>query len=162
MPDFLANGGEMGALISSHDWPSTPLGALDDWPHTLKSTLATFLSCPQPIFIAWGPQLLSFFNDAYRPMLGARLDGALGRPFAELWSEAWADVEPIVRKALNGEGSSYKNMPLTLTRNGYINHNGKHADNCACVIAQGHVRKRPPGWLDVPVAGQGERHIFVG
>ena len=120
MPDFLANGGEMGALISAHDWPSTPLGALDDWPHTLKSTLATFLSCPQPIFIAWGPQLLSFFNDAYRPMLGARLDGALGRPFAELWSEAWADVEPIVRKALNGEGSSYKNMPLTLTRNGYI------------------------------------------
>ena len=120
MPDFLANGGEMGALISAHDWRSTPLGALDDWPHTLKSTLATFLSCPQPIFIAWGPQLLSFFNDAYRPMLGARLNGALGRPFAELWSEAWADVEPLVRKALNGEGSSYKNMPLTLTRNGYI------------------------------------------
>ena len=120
MPDFLANGGEMGALINAHDWRSTPLGALDTWPHSLKVTLATFLSCPQPIFIAWGPQLLSLFNDAYRPVLGARLDGALGRPFAELWPEAWADVEPIVKKALNGEGSSYKNMPLTLTRNGYI------------------------------------------
>ena len=120
MPDFLANGGEMGALISAHDWRGTPLGAIDAWPHTLKSKLATFLSCPQPIFIAWGPHLLSFFNDAYRPMLGARVDGALGRPFAELWSEAWADVEPIVIKALSGEGSFYENMPLTLTRNGYI------------------------------------------
>ena len=120
VPDFLANGGEMGALISAHDWRGTPLGVVEAWPQTLKSKLATFLSCPQPIFIAWGPQLLSFFNDAYRPMLGARLEGALGRPFAELWPEAWADVEPIVRKALKGEGACYKNMPLTLTRNGYI------------------------------------------
>lgn len=119
LPDFLANGGEMGALINAHDWHSTSLGALDTWPHHLKSTLATFLNCPQPIFIAWGPQLLSLFNDAYRPMLGERLDGALGRPFAELWSEAWGDVEPIVRKALKGQGSSCENMPLTLTRNGY-------------------------------------------
>ena len=119
MPDFLANGGEMGALISAHDWRSTPLGTFDTWPSSLKSTLATFLSCPQPIFIAWGPQLLSLFNDAYRPMLGARMNGALGQPFAKVWPEAWADIEPIVKKALNGEGSSHKNMPFTLTRNGY-------------------------------------------
>jgi len=120
MPDFLASGGEMGELIGAHDWSGTPLGAPAGWPRTLKGTLATLLSCPQPIFIAWGPQLLLFFNDAYRPVLGARLDGAMGRPFAELWSEAWADIEPIVRKALNGEGSSHEKMPLTLTRNGYV------------------------------------------
>ena len=120
MPDFLASGGEMGELIGAHDWSGTPLGALEAWPRMLKSTLATLLSCPQPIFIAWGPQLLLFFNDAYRPVLGARLDGAMGRPFADLWSEAWADIEPIVRKALNGEGSSHEKMPLTLTRNGYV------------------------------------------
>ena len=120
MPNFLANGGEMGALINAHDWRSTPLGAFDTWPNSLKSTLATFLSCPQPIFIAWGPQLLSLFNDAYRPMLGARVDDALGQPFAKVWPEAWADVEPIVKKALKGEGSSHKNMPFTLTRNGYL------------------------------------------
>jgi len=119
MPDFLANGGEMGALIGAYDWNGTELGATQNWPRALKTTLATLLSCPQPIFIAWGPQLLSFFNDAYQPMLGARLDGAIGRPFAELWSEAWADIEPIVRKALGGEGSAHEKMPLTLTRNGY-------------------------------------------
>ncbi|WP_051675879.1 PAS domain-containing sensor histidine kinase [Polaromonas glacialis] len=119
VPDFLANGGEIGTLIGAHDWSSTSLGPPGNWPGTLKSALATLLSCPQPIFIAWGPQLLSFFNDAYRPMLGARLEGAIGRPFAELWSEAWPDLQPIVAKALGGQGSSHEKMPLTLTRNGY-------------------------------------------
>jgi len=118
-PDFLANGGEIGALISVQDWSGSALGATEGWPRTLKTTLATLLSCPQPIFIAWGPQLLSFFNDSYRPMLGARLEGAIGRPFANLWAEVWPDLEPIVSKALRGEGSSHEKLPLTLTRNGY-------------------------------------------
>ena len=52
MPGFLANGGEMGALISVMDWRTTPLGAPEGWPSTLKSMLASILSCPQPIFLA--------------------------------------------------------------------------------------------------------------
>ena len=119
MPDFLANGGEMGALISTTDWDKTPLGAPECWPPALKVVLASLLGCPQPIFLAWGPRLFSFFNDAYRSMLGERLEGAMGRPFAELWSDAWPDLEPIVRRALDGQGSLYENLPLTLTRNGF-------------------------------------------
>ena len=75
MPGFLANGGEMGALISVMDWSETSLGAPEGWPRTLKSMLATLLSYPHPMFVAWGPDLLVFFNDAYRPMLGERLGG---------------------------------------------------------------------------------------
>ena len=100
IPGFLANGGEMGALISVMDWRTTSLGAPEGWPPALKSMLASILSCPQPILLAWGPELLSFFNDAYRPMLGERLEGAMGRPFAELWSDAWPELKPIVRRAL--------------------------------------------------------------
>ena len=119
MPGFLANGGEMGALISVMDWRTTPLGAPEGWPPALKSMLASILSCPQPIFLAWGPELLSFFNDAYRPTLGERLEGAMGRPFSELWSDAWPELKPMVRRALGGEGSLCENLPLTLTRNGF-------------------------------------------
>lgn len=118
IPAFLANGGQMGALISAQDWSGTRLGAPESWPSYLKSVLATLLSCPQPMYIAWGPDLLFFFNDSYRLMLGARFDTALGRPFAELFSETWADLEPVIRKALAGEGSFCKNMPLALIRNG--------------------------------------------
>jgi signal transduction histidine kinase/ActR/RegA family two-component response regulator len=119
IPGFLVHGGEMGALISAMDWSDTPLGAPEGWLPALKGQLATLLSCPQPMFTAWGPDLLFFFNDAYRPVLGARFKGAMGRPFAELWSEIWAELEPIVNKTIGGEGSFHENMPLTLTRNGY-------------------------------------------
>ncbi|ABM36172.1 GAF sensor hybrid histidine kinase [Polaromonas naphthalenivorans CJ2] len=119
VPEFLAHGGEMGALISAQDWSGTALGAPASWPRTLKSMLATLLSSPQPMIIGWGSDLLSFFNDSYRPMLGLRFDGLSGRPAAEQWTASWAELEPMAKKALGGEGSHYENMPFTLTRNGY-------------------------------------------
>ena len=122
LPGFLVHGGEMGTLISAMDWSQTSLGLLDGWPPALQGALATLLSCPQPMFTGWGPDLLLFFNDAYRPVLGARFDGAMGRPFAEVWPEIWDELEPIVKKAVGGKGSYYENMPFTLTRNGYIEH----------------------------------------
>jgi len=30
--DWIAGGGEMGALVRSLDWSKTPLGPLDSWP----------------------------------------------------------------------------------------------------------------------------------
>lgn len=119
IPSFLSHGGEMGKLISTIDWSQTLLGPIGSWPSVLKGTLATLLSCPQPMYAAWGPNLFFFFNDAYRPTMGARFDGAMGRPFSEIWSDVRTDLEPIVNKALAGEGSFYENMPLNLTRNGY-------------------------------------------
>jgi PAS domain S-box-containing protein len=123
MPDrtipFLRAGGQVGQAISANDWSMSSLGPLDAWPDFIRSTLANLLSSPQPTFMAWGPDLLSFFNDAYVPLLGAKATGAIGRPFAELWSDVWPDIEPIVAKALAGEGSKFEDMPLVMTRNGY-------------------------------------------
>jgi signal transduction histidine kinase/ActR/RegA family two-component response regulator len=115
----MAGGGETGALIRAHDWMTTPLGRPDDWPQALKSLLSTMLSSPQPLFLAWGPELTFLFNDAYGECLGLRRGEAVGRPFSKLWSEIWSSIEPIVRKALNGEGSQFENFPLTVARNGY-------------------------------------------
>ncbi|MDB5741771.1 MAG: sensor hybrid histidine kinase [Polaromonas sp.] len=97
---------------------STSLGAPQTWPNALKTILATILTSPQPTIVAWGPELLSFFNDSYRDMMGGRFDGFLGHPATELWSDVWSDLEPIVSNALAGKGSYYENMPLTLNRNG--------------------------------------------
>ncbi len=117
--DFLIEGGATGALSRAHDWRATSVGDPRSWPPAIRSALATMLTAPQQMFIAWGPDLTFFFNDAFRPLLGARLDGALGQPFAELWPEFWPDIEPIVAKALRGEGSRLENLPLISTRNGY-------------------------------------------
>jgi PAS domain-containing protein len=119
MPTFLANGGEMGALINAQDWRGTALGIPSGWPPTLKSMVATLLSNPQPMIMGWGPGFLSFFNDSYRHMLGSRFGGQLGVPAAQQWSDSWSEIEPIAQKALGGKGAYYDDMPLTLMRKGY-------------------------------------------
>ena len=118
-PAFLANGGEMGALINAQDWRGTALGSPASWPPTLKSMLATLLSSTQPMIMGWGPDFFSFFNDSYSQMLGSRFGGLSGVPAAERWSDSWLDIEPIAKKALGGEGAYYEDMPLTLKRKGY-------------------------------------------
>ena len=116
---FPSGGGETGALIRAHDWTKTSIGDPAIWPVAIKSALATMLTSPRSMFMVWGPELTFFFNDAYRPILHARLEGAVGRPFAELWSDIWPMIGPIVMKAIGGEGCEFENWPLTLTRNGY-------------------------------------------
>ena len=115
---FLANGGEMGALISAQDWSGSPLGPPAGWPQLLKVMVATLLGSPLPAVMAWGAGLFTFFNDGYRPIHGDRFKGSMGESASDLWSDVWADLEPIVKKAFAGEGLHYENMPLTLKRGG--------------------------------------------
>ena len=116
---FLPPDSRIAGIIRTREWGATPLGPLDAWPMAVKSALSTWLDSPQAMLLAWGPDLRLFFNDAYLPFLGARGTDALGEPFAQVWSDVWASIEPIVRKALAGEGSRFEDMPLTMTRNGY-------------------------------------------
>ena len=62
--DALAGGGEMGALIRSIDWSTTPLGPATSWPQSLKTALSICLSSRFPILIWWGPQYIKLYNDA--------------------------------------------------------------------------------------------------
>jgi signal transduction histidine kinase/response regulator of citrate/malate metabolism len=41
------------------------------------------------IILFWGPEFTVFYNDAYRPVFGAKHPHALGRPGREAWSEIW-------------------------------------------------------------------------
>jgi hypothetical protein len=40
---FLEGGGEMGALIRAKDWSSTPLGAVNAWPQSLRTAVSILL-----------------------------------------------------------------------------------------------------------------------
>jgi PAS domain S-box-containing protein len=114
---FLAGGG-MRARIRAHDWAATPLGPIETWPPSLRTILGLVLETRFPALLLWGAELTCFYNDDYRPMLGAKPE-ALGRPFNEVWSEAWDIVRPIVKRACEGEASRFESMPFTLMRRGY-------------------------------------------
>jgi hypothetical protein len=109
----------MGALMRSHDWSASPLGPLETWPQSLRAVVSLLLNSKFPMFIAWGPELAFLYNDGYLPIFGAKHPRALGRPFAEVWSDIWADIRPLVDRALAGEATFHENLPLVMQRNGY-------------------------------------------
>lgn len=67
---FLTGGGEMGEITRNVNWAATVLGAPDAWPQSLRTTLSIILNSKFPMFLFWGPELICFYNDAYRPSLG--------------------------------------------------------------------------------------------
>ena len=69
---FLAGGGEMGALIRSHDWSITPLGPPHTWPQSLRTAIRIMLTSRQPIWIGWGPGLTYLYNDPYQSIIGGK------------------------------------------------------------------------------------------
>ena len=117
---FLAGGGEMGALIRAHDWARTPLGPPAHWPQSLKTAVRIMLTSRQPIWIGWGEQLTYLYNDAYQSIIGGKHPWALGRPTAEVWSEIWSDIGPLLATAMGGiEGIYVEEQLLIMERNGY-------------------------------------------
>jgi hypothetical protein len=116
--EFLAGGGAMGARIRAHDWSASPIGSPRSWPQSLRIAISFVLQSGFPAYLAWGPELVSFYNDAYLPILGSKPD-ALGRPVREVWPEVWDEVNPIVARALSGEVSYFEDLALTLERKGY-------------------------------------------
>ncbi|HWK66383.1 MAG TPA: PAS domain S-box protein [Rhizobiaceae bacterium] len=104
--------------MRSHDWAATPLGPMETWPQSLRTALDIMLNSAFPTFMAWGRDLTSFYNDAYVPILGDKPE-ALGRPFPEVWAEAWDVIGPIAARAMRGEASYFEDLPLTLTRRGH-------------------------------------------
>ncbi|MHA7065587.1 PAS domain-containing protein [Azospirillum argentinense] len=115
--DWLRGEGEMRHRIRGHDWSATPLGSLERWPLSLRNALTMVLDQPLPMALAWGPDLLTFPNDAYRPLLGNKPD-ALGRPFLEVWEEARDITELQIAQALAGNPLSFENARFLLPRGG--------------------------------------------
>jgi signal transduction histidine kinase/CheY-like chemotaxis protein len=119
-PGFLAGGGEMGALIRAKDWAATPLGPPSDWPQGLKIAVRLLLSTGHPMFIWWGPELVQFYNDAYRRSIGPeRHPSALGQGGRECWAEIWPIIGPQIEQVMAGEGHTWhENQLVPITRNG--------------------------------------------
>ncbi|SHG27865.1 PAS domain-containing protein [Flavobacterium defluvii] len=121
--DFLSKGGEMGALIRAKDWSKTPLGPVDTWPQSLRTTLGILLNSKFPMFLFWGPEHICFYNDAYRPSLGddGKHPDILGQKGAEYWSEIWHFIGPLIDQVLTeGEASWHEDLLLPIYRNGKI------------------------------------------
>jgi len=119
-PPFLSGGGDMGALMRAHDWAKSPLGLPEHWPQPLRTAIRVLLNTGHPMYLWWGPELVCFYNDAYRRSIGPeRHPGSLGRPAREVWAEVWDIVGPQVDQVMSGGGATWhENALVPITRNG--------------------------------------------
>ena len=114
--------GEMADLTRRLDWSATPVGPVENWPETLLVTVNTLLASRQPMFLWWGSELTQFYNDAYRPSLGAdKHPSALGQSGPICWPEIWPFIGPQIDSVLSrGESVWFEDQLIPIIRDGVL------------------------------------------
>src|SRR5215469_11637495 len=119
---MFAGGGEMGARMRALDWSTTALGPPEQWPQSLQICIRIVLGSGYPMLICWRPEYTMIYNDAFRPIQGAK-HPALGRRFVEVWPEMWDFAGPLYDRIM-AQGQPYSTLtdelhPL-LRNNNYL------------------------------------------
>jgi PAS domain S-box-containing protein len=117
---FLYGGGEMGELTRNYDWSKTPIGSPAQWPQSLRTTVSILLNSQFPMFVWWGNELTTIYNDSYKIIAGDKHPHLLGKSGQEAWSEIWDDLSPLVDKVFRGIPTWSEDLVLNIKRRGFI------------------------------------------
>jgi hypothetical protein len=121
---LFAGPGAMRERCRALDWAATPLGPVETWPVSLRTTVATLLAARHPMILFWGPERVQVYNDAYVPTLGGadRHPAALGMRAADCWTGAvWAIVGPQLDAVVGtGEATWHEDQYVPLPRHGRV------------------------------------------
>ena len=110
---------EMAQQMRAKNWLNTPLGSPGSWPLSLKIVIRIILTSRYAMWMAWGPDLIFFCNDAYKPTLGVKQDWALGAPATKVWKEIWPDIGPRIQAVFDtGTATWDEKLLLFLERSG--------------------------------------------
>src|SRR5262245_15453685 len=117
---LFAGNSDMAARMRRFDWSATSIGPSHSWPQSLRTAVRIMLTSRQPIWIGWGKDLIYFYNDPYKSIIGGKDAWALGQPAAQVWRELWDDIGPMLAKAMTGdEGTYVEEKLLIMERHGY-------------------------------------------
>ncbi|MCY7320096.1 MAG: HAMP domain-containing histidine kinase, partial [Ramlibacter sp.] len=101
------------------DWPATVLGAVTQWPASLRSLVAALLHSRQPMMLWWGARQIQVYNDAFaRCFSGGRLPGAIGQPGADCWGDLWPEIEAQIAAVVRDQTASWHVDKLVPVRRG--------------------------------------------
>src|SRR5579871_2539016 len=112
-------GGEMEDLVRAFDWSQTPIGAAETWSPALRTLVRVLLANRFPQLLWWGPEYISIYNDAYRPILGRKHPWGLGKPVRQCWSEIWEVLKPLIDTPFHGGPATWMDdIELEIRRRG--------------------------------------------
>ena len=120
---FLKGDGEAAELIRKVDWANTAVGHPSTWPQSLRTTLNIILNSRFPMFLWWGPELIQFYNDAYRPSFGnqGKHPAAMGQRGEDCWPEIWPVIKPLIDQVLSTGISTWsEDQLIPIYRNGQL------------------------------------------
>lgn len=114
--------GACGTRIAALDWSATPLGALEDWPVSLRTAVLTMLRSPVAMALLWGEAGIMLYNDAQAGFASGgqragRVDH-IGVPVREAWPQVADFNAHVLEVVLAGGALSYHDRQLTLQRDG--------------------------------------------
>src|SRR4051812_23170718 len=111
----------MGAMMRTFDWSRTPIGPVEAWPQSLRTSVSILLESKFPMYIAWGPDFTQFYNDSYRPILGStKHPAALGLSTRETFKEIWNIIGPMFHGVMEGNAVGVQDFLLPLDRHGFV------------------------------------------
>ena len=110
----------MGALMRATDWAATPVGPPEHWPQSLRTAVSLVLESKFPMLLCWGPRFTQFYNDPFRPILGATKHPAIGQSTSDTFAEAWHIVGPLFERVMGGEAVRFEDMLVPLDRYGFL------------------------------------------
>ena len=101
------------------DWSATPVGPVAGLAPEPQGAVVHPPRVPLPHVVWWGPDE-HFYNDAYRPTLGASGTPAPWQSGPEVWAEIWEDIGPLMEHVLReGRATWDEDCSSLLERNGY-------------------------------------------
>lgn len=118
-PDQVPTNPWMRYLLN-YDWSNTAIGAtcgprLDQWPEKLREILLSFMPCPRPRIIYWGPDLIQFYNESAAKLFGSRHPASLGNKHADVWGqEICNDTVELIRRGWEEGQSVYNKERMVL------------------------------------------------
>ena len=110
----------MGALARATDWSTTSVGAVAQWPQSLRTAVSIALESKFPMLICWGRDYVQFYNDPFRPILGASKHPAFGKSARDTFAEAWHIVGPLFDQVIEGNAVGFEDMLVPLDRYGFL------------------------------------------
>ncbi|TQS46042.1 PP2C family protein-serine/threonine phosphatase [Cryptosporangium phraense] len=119
--DPFAAAGTLADAYRRVDWATTPLGPVDAWSPTLRSTLDLALNSRFPVTLIWGPEYVLVYNEAYVQMIGDKHPAALGERAEVVFAEIWDTIGAMLRRVSSGAGTEWvENLELPMNRHGFL------------------------------------------
>ena len=107
-------------LVRSHDWASTKLGAMEQWPEELRRHVNMCMADSRPAAVWWTEDRICIYNEQYSTILGKRHPAVFGRPLAQAWPELLASFsQHFDQVARSGKAASGDDAFYITERNGY-------------------------------------------